>query len=78
MTRCKSCDAPIRWVKMAKGRLMPIDDLAYEDGNIVVQGGRGFVLSKEDAEMYQGVLFKSHFATCPNAQEHRNPPGRGA
>lgn len=72
MTFCKSCDAPIRWVKMpASGKLMPLDDQPVEDGNIIVMAGDGYILTAEQAEMYRGPRFKSHFATCPSATEHR-------
>ncbi len=56
---CKSCGAPIYWVFTTLGRKMPID---REKRRMVVQGPNGWEVR---------VAYRSHFATCPNADEHR-------
>lgn len=72
MTRCKSCDAPIRWVKMSKsGKAMPLDDAPSAEGTIAVDQGVGHVLKGLAIVEYAGPLFISHFSTCPNAGKHR-------
>jgi len=59
-SRCRSCDAPIYWVKTALGRLMPVT---------VDQGRPGHLLPTVDSEG-AGI---AHFATCPNANDWRKP-----
>jgi len=68
---CKSCGQPIVWVTMLDtGKAMPIDKTTIEK-RVVLDGpwSRGAV---RDTGL-------SHFATCPNAAEHRKPkPARPA
>lgn len=56
MSRCKSCNREIVWIKMKSGKAMPCDP----DKVVVVT---------EDGETVTG--YTSHFATCPNANMHR-------
>ena len=74
---CRSCGAPIRWVETDRDRRMPLDPEAHLEGNlvVVVEGGRTIArmfqpLFDVDAERY-----RSHFVTCPNADQHRKPRG---
>lgn len=80
--KCRSCGAPIKWVKMLKsGKLNPVDAEPTANGNMIAydspDGGPdmiGEVLSKDKlAEKYEEgeLLFTSHFATCPGAGQHR-------
>jgi hypothetical protein len=81
MSRCRSCNAPIRWVRTAAGKAMPIDPAPdLERGNLLV----GFVGGEEIATILTGnelassrarrdPLHLSHFATCPQAAAHRRP-----
>lgn len=75
MTVCRSCGAEIFWVRSCSGKPMPIDLLASPEGNISVQGGvaRVHVGRDREVELAQGsgMLFTSHFATCPDAEQHR-------
>jgi hypothetical protein len=79
MAKCKSCGAPIKWVKMASGNNMPVND-----GSIWVKpGGKKTVtivsLSGEvvigdpsmrgTPEAIEGNV--SHFSNCPHANQHR-------
>lgn len=52
---CSSCSAPIIWLKTNTGANMPTDADA---------------VTIEDA-LFDYKKHKSHFATCPNANQHR-------
>lgn len=58
-SQCRSCKAPVIWIKTRSGRRMPLD--AKPEKRIVVNG--------EYAEVTD--TYVSHFVTCPNASEHR-------
>lgn len=77
MSKCKSCGAEIIWIKTRNGKNMPCDAepvyyLPDPDGKevIVTSGGtvtHGFLSDMRIAE----TGYRSHFATCPNANQHR-------
>lgn len=82
MSRCRSCRARIRWVHIAgsiTNKTMPLDAEPHPHGNIVIRtegpnAGRAEVLGKAtsvEASRSGAVLYQSHFATCPNADDHR-------
>jgi hypothetical protein len=63
---CRSCGAAILWVVTHPGgKRMPLD----------VPPVKRFVV--EDGEAYQRDTYVSHFATCPNAAQHRKKPEAG-
>jgi hypothetical protein len=65
VTRCQSCEAPIRWIDMiTKGgdRKPHPFDAAPKTGWVLVDDGTAV-----ESRRY----FVSHFATCPNAGLHR-------
>ena len=75
--KCRSCGSAIRWIKMESGKYMPCDwaPVNYKpagDGELVT-------LVTPDGKIVRGVQdwsspecgYTSHFATCPNAAEHR-------
>jgi hypothetical protein len=67
---CKSCGAPIVWVRMRSDKMMPVDANPDPRGNIEIFDGFGSVIEKTD--LFPGRdRYISHWATCPNAQEHR-------
>lgn len=72
---CKSCGAAIRWVTMPSGKRMPLDAAPHPDGHIAIHsdGLRAAVLSTIELAEYRGRvdLYRSHFATCPQADRHR-------
>lgn len=81
---CSSCRASIIWTRTTTGSRMPVDPVPVADGNValVVRGADGAGLtaivlkSRRDAHLLSGALtagprYKSHFATCPNADKHR-------
>lgn len=76
---CSSCTALIIWATTARGKAMPIDALPATDGNIRLDDrgpGRpplAVVVATDQADLLDSdqQRWKSHFATCPNADEHR-------
>ena len=70
MSKCKSCKAPIIWVSLKNKQgeysphpinVKPVKGIILTSANMHVKG-----LSAVMADVYT-----SHFATCPNAAEHR-------
>lgn len=64
ISSCRSCGAPIVFAKTAAGRLMPIDALE-------VSGFAVDVTTDPPTLIEQVKVHQSHFATCPNADQHR-------
>lgn len=79
MTTCKSCGAPIIWIKTMSGKSMPCDasPLAYWKtpcGGTVIVTPNGETLKADLAgspETATGIGYISHFATCPQSATHR-------
>lgn len=79
MKTCKSCGAPIIWIKTAAGKSMPCDaePLPYrasQNGAAIVVTPNGETLKadiEDTPEKATGIGYISHFATCPNAALHR-------
>lgn len=66
MAICNGCGAPIVWVKMHTGKMMPCDP----DKQTFV------VIEKEGGQVYKGHV--PHWHTCPYANQFRMPKkGRG-
>ena len=65
---CSSCRCSVFWVVMAKtGKRMPVNVVPAANGTIVIGAdGLGYVDTNPGR-----AKFLSHFATCPNAQQHR-------
>ena len=55
---CRSCGAPIRWLRTRSLKNMPVDD---PTGQIL------------PTAFFDPKVHVSHFATCPNAERHRKP-----
>lgn len=71
---CSSCSAKILWVTTERGRAMPVDRAPGVEGNLELEsrpyplGPLARVVGRKD----DGVRrYTSHFATCPNRDEHR-------
>ena len=78
MSVCRSCGAPVVWAVTVTGAMMPVDRDPVDGGNIdLVHSGdasgtpTAHVLSESQPTLYGGDRYVSHFATCPNAAEHR-------
>lgn len=77
--RCRSCGAEIVWIRMQSGKRMPCDPeqvLYREDqakkGTIVTPNGETVRCEYPvGSERATGIGYISHFATCPNAKNHR-------
>ncbi len=85
VTRCGSCDQPVRWVLTLAGKRMPLDPLPHPMGNVVfdVAGSRQLVRVVANQDLpCPGVSFRAHFATCPDAKSYSRlrmmPPPRCA
>lgn len=81
VARCReaTCRAPMVWaVNEASGRGNPIDPDPVEDGNVVIvgqtttkSGPAPLVRYLRKGEEVVGHRYKSHFATCPEADQFR-------
>jgi hypothetical protein len=70
MSLCRSCGAEIFWAKTTTGRNIPLD--ADKVGPLMVPDGNlDFVDSGAVMVVGPGGKMRSHFATCPNAAQHR-------
>lgn len=64
MPKCRTCDAEILWVRMEdSGKGHPVNPKPVSMVQVTERGERtsGRVIS----------VYESHFATCPQADEHR-------
>ena len=85
IVNCKSCGAPIVWIKTQNGKNMPCDADAVEyqenykgKSTIVTEDGRVLKVTKIDRAggglldpIIDGKGYIPHWATCPHANSHR-------
>lgn len=64
MSACKSCGAPIVWAVTLTGKRMPLDE----------KPEKRFVLDR-DGKCSLLYTYTSHFASCPQAAQHRRGHG---
>ena len=77
--RCSSCGAPITWVTMRSGKHMPCNPVlvpfwAKFKGKEKVVTQAGDLVSCElngDPDEITNVGYIPHWATCPNAAQHK-------
>lgn len=71
--RCRTCSAPLVWATSEAGRPMPFDAQPTVGGTHTVVSGRATFVPEAKR---RGQLYTSHFATCPQASQHRRaqPP----
>lgn len=78
MSQCRSCGAEIKFIKLKSGKWNPVDIQKHT----LVEGGGSEVIVTESGEVVRGrfasvedganrIGYISHFATCPNASQHR-------
>lgn len=84
---CRRCKAPVRWIVMTTGSRMPLDPLPHPHGNILLEqrnaagAVHGRVLPLRDLPVLDAPAYRSHFVTCPHADQARRarltvvPPG---
>ncbi len=71
LATCPSCGARIRWALTERSRNIPVDPEPHPEGNLRVEDRRGLDRAIVVAPGTEPVLYRSHFATCPNATAHR-------
>ncbi|TXH53451.1 MAG: hypothetical protein E6Q97_13240 [Desulfurellales bacterium] len=82
MSRCRSCDAEIVWIKTKTGKNMPCDpdELHHDEmdqGDVFVTLD-GHTQKVDKAKSYPNLKgYISHFATCPDAELWRNKQQEG-
>ncbi|MEV7264663.1 hypothetical protein AB0N38_14035 [Micromonospora aurantiaca] len=79
---CRSCSAGIAWATHERTlNPMPVDVEPSPDGNLALTlTGHGTLTCRvvNPAKAFGRTdLHKSHFASCPNADQHRRPRGGG-
>jgi hypothetical protein len=74
-SECRSCKDPILWVEWASGKRMPVDYKPDPSGDVVLTHRKSenkLIAQKFDSRFDAGRnRYTSHFATCPNASQHR-------
>ena len=77
-SRCTSCNANIIWATTAAtGKAMPVDVEPHPGGNVLLteRVGRSplaeVVAPGQDSLIAGEPLRRSHFVTCPQADQHR-------
>ena len=84
MSKCRSCGAEIKWIRTFSGKNMPVNaemihffpksgektELFVTEDGAVVHGVRA-----EEDQKFTHIGYISHFATCPNADQHRKRGG---
>jgi hypothetical protein len=73
MSRCRSCQAPIRWAFTEKGRRMPLDPDPYtgpEPGGLFVIRDQTAIAVPPDA-FPDEPHYRSHWATCNDPKRFR-------
>ena len=78
---CSSCGALIVWAVTVKDHPIPIDAKAHPQGNVELEQNpdpreppTAHMLGKSDRRVGHpppSIRYVSHFATCPNAEQHR-------
>lgn len=68
-TQCRSCGADIVWAKTESGARMPLN--ASPTRGFQLQEGRFVEAGQAPILGPLTTVYVSHFATCPNAAEHR-------
>jgi hypothetical protein len=67
---CRSCNAVIEWHKTPAGKNIPLDPDPHPQGNLTFDDALRVVYMRPGSKP---KMYRSHFATCPNAAQHRKP-----
>lgn len=80
---CRSCNDPVIWTRTTRDKVMPVDPDPHPAGTLdllVVDRGvsapkfvRCLVVPDAPSGTERDDLHRSHFVTCPNADDHRRP-----
>ncbi len=68
---CYSCGAMMIWLRTINGARIPLDAEPTADGNAVIRDGVVRFVSQTFQPDPGERRYKSHFATCPYANQHR-------
>lgn len=84
--QCRTCGAAIRWIMMESGKRMPVDAQpqrlvtlqepcrAVESANLRAKAaGQDVASAPTEPRGVMMVCYVPHFATCPQADQHRRP-----
>lgn len=63
---CRSCKAPVIWVRTTKGKMMPLNAEPDPNGSFAIIDGVA-----EPARLFDQTRYTSYFATCPQAKQWR-------
>lgn len=70
---CRSCGAPVMWFYTANGKRMPLDPEPDGLGSLTIHNGLAVQADSLPFEVGPEVRYRSHFVTCPHADQHRRP-----
>lgn len=81
LRHCSFCAAPIRFVRTANGRYLPIDVTPCRlTGTVVLETGVARVLTGDELASARAEddrdLLVPHFASCTRPRSPRRPPAR--
>ncbi len=77
--QCRTCGAQIFWARTVNNKSTPIDAEPVEfGGNVVLRDGVAVVLKKGEPTGADEKRYRSHFATCVTAAQHRKPASTDA
>lgn len=72
MSRCRSCQAEIEFVRTSSGRAVPLDADPTPEGNVEIINGTARVLGPHTLELLtpeeRARLRMPHHATCPQGK----------
>lgn len=69
---CRSCGSQVLWARTVNDKPMPLNPEPCEyGGNIVLENGVARVIKKGEAVGHDVKLYRSHFATCKEADKFR-------
>lgn len=84
MPKCKSCGSEILWISTSVGHMMPVDPgiiriIPQIKASVTIVTAEGVVVKGNKIDLEECFLipdtivtgYISHFATCPNADQHR-------
>lgn len=73
-TKCRSCGAPVIWARTPAGKRIPLDLTPTDDGNVLLDDhGTATVMGGLAVWPPGAYRWTSHFASCPQAADHRRP-----
>jgi len=71
--KCKSCGAPIFWLKTQAGKKAPIDAVPSPEGNVLICGDECRIIDRKKEPLEGVPLHTNHFVTCPDREKWRKP-----